>query len=57
MKFTKIQQWSFDGKSLIREFDTIREASRATGADVRVISKCCKGKGRSAGGFKWRSVG
>jgi len=57
LKFTKIQQWSFDGKSLIQEFDTIREASRATGADVRGISKCCSGRSRSAGGFKWRSVG
>jgi group I intron endonuclease len=54
LKFTKIQQWSFDGSSLIREFDTICAAAQATGADRRVISKCCKGVGRSAGGFKWK---
>lgn len=54
--FTKIQQWSFDGKTLIEEFDTIREASNETKADVRVISRCCKGKSRSAGGFKWKAV-
>lgn len=56
IKFTKVQQWSFDGKTLIEEFDTIREASKVTGSDPRVISKCCKGRGRSAGGFKWKVV-
>jgi len=54
LKFTKIQQWTFDLKTLIAEYDTIREASNATKADVRVISRCCKGTARSAGGFKWK---
>jgi len=56
LKFTKIQQWSFDGKTLIAEYDTIRKASEASKAEVRVISRCCKGKGRSAGGFKWKII-
>jgi len=56
LKFTKIQQWSFDGKTLIAEYDTIREATSATNSGSRTISKCCKGKARSAGGFKWKSV-
>lgn len=56
LKFTKIQQWSFDLKTLIAEFDTMREASKESKADVRGISRCCKGKGRSAGGFKWKFV-
>jgi group I intron endonuclease len=56
LRFTKIQQWSFDLTMLIAEYDTIREASEASKADVRGISRCCKGKGRSAGGFKWKTV-
>ena len=56
LKFTKIQQWSFDLKTLIAEFDTMREASKESKADVRGISRCCKGASRSAGGFKWKSV-
>jgi group I intron endonuclease len=56
LKFTKIQQWSFDLTTLIAEYDTIREASEASKADVRGISRCCKGNGRSAGGFKWKVI-
>jgi len=56
LKFTKIQQWSFDGKTLIAEYDTIRKASEKSKAEVRVISRCCKDKGRSAGGFKWKTI-
>jgi len=54
--FTNIQQWSFDGKTLIAEFDTIREASEKSGGDASRIGSCCKGKSRSAGGFKWKAV-
>jgi hypothetical protein len=56
LKFTKIQQWSFDLKTLIAEYDTIREASEKSGAGNGRISKCCKGTSRSAGGFKWKAV-
>jgi group I intron endonuclease len=56
LKFTTIQQWSFDLSTLIAEYDTIREASEASKADVRGISRCCKGNSRSAGGFKWKIV-
>lgn len=53
-KFSKVQQWSFDGVTLIREFDTLREAGVATSASPSTIGKCCKGRLRSAGGFKWK---
>lgn len=56
LRFTKIQQWSFDLTTLIAEHDTIREASESSKADVRGISRCCKGKSRSAGGFKWKTI-
>jgi group I intron endonuclease len=56
LEFTKIQQWSFDLLTLIAEYDTIKEASERSGADASHISRCCKGKGRSAGGFKWKVI-
>jgi group I intron endonuclease len=56
LKFTKVQQWSFDGNTLIQEFNTLREASEKTHTDRSSISRCCKGKGRSAGGFKWKVI-
>jgi group I intron endonuclease len=56
LKFMKIQQWSFDGKTLIAEYDSLAEATRVTNSGTRTISKCCKGQARSAGGFKWKSV-
>jgi group I intron endonuclease len=56
LRFTKIQQWSFDLTTLIAEYDTIREASEKSGAGNGRISKCCKGVSRSAGGFKWNII-
>ena len=56
LQFTKIQQLSFDGETLFEEFDTIRAAGEKTGVDKSHIGKCCKGKSRSAGGFKWNAV-
>jgi group I intron endonuclease len=56
LKFTKIQQWSFDLTTLIAEYDTIKEAAERSGAGNGRISKCCKGMSRSAGGFKWKTV-
>jgi heterodisulfide reductase subunit C len=53
IKFTKVQQWSFDGKTLIQEFDTIREASKMTKTNESRIGHCLKNRSRSAGGFKW----
>lgn len=56
LRFTKIQQWSFDLTTLIAEYDTLKEASEVSKAHDRIISRCCKGKARSAGGFKWKAV-
>ena len=56
LKFTKIQQWSFDGETLVAEYVSIKAAGEAVKSDKSTISKCCKGKLRSAGGFKWKAV-
>ena len=56
LKFNKVQQWSFDGTTLIQEFDTIKNAGEKTNVDRSHIGRCCKEKGRSAGGFKWEII-
>lgn len=35
------------------EYNSIKEAEKYTGIDNSAIAKCCKGKRRSAGGYKW----
>lgn len=40
--------------NFINEYPSIREAVRQTGIDRSNISKCCKGKVKSAGGFIWK---
>jgi hypothetical protein len=43
----------YTGK-ILEEFPSIREAEKKTGVANQSISKCCKGKLKSAGGFAWR---
>ena len=38
-------------------FPSTREAGRAIEADQSNISKCCRGKQKSAGGYVWRYTG
>lgn len=40
-------------KNKIREFISLREAERITGISYCSISKCCKGKAKTAGGYLW----
>lgn len=46
-------QFSQDGE-FVREYQTAREAERETGVDHTTISRCCKKKQRTAGGFRWQ---
>ena len=39
---------------VIDEFNSIREAERKTNIQHSSISKVCKGKKKSAGGYKWK---
>jgi group I intron endonuclease len=48
-----IAQYSLDDE-LIRVFYGSCEANRETGIDRSDISKCCKGKKKTAGGYKWK---
>ena len=40
--------------TVIAEFSGMREAMKATGVDRSDIGRVCKGKGKTAGGFKWK---
>ena len=46
----------FDKKTgeLLATFPSTGEAARVTGINQSCISKCCRGKIKSAGGYKWR---
>ena len=48
-----IVQLSKDGQ-FIKKWGAAREAQRELGIDSGDISKCCKGKKKSAGGYKWK---
>ena len=48
-----VVQYSKDGE-FITEYTSTREAERQTGCNHQNISKCCKGKLKSAGGYIWR---
>ena len=49
----KVIQMSMNGDE-IAEFCGMREAERMTGISHFQISLCCRGKSKSAGGFKWK---
>ena len=49
----KIAQYDLNG-CLIRIWDCMSDASRNLDINLQNISKCCKGKYKTAGGFIWR---
>lgn len=38
----------------IRTFESMSQAAAVTGTDYRSISQVCKGKYKTAGGYKWK---
>lgn len=52
---TKVAQYSKDGK-LIAIFDSVNEASEATGTYNTSISKVLSGNYKTAGGFVWKKI-
>lgn len=51
-KKKKVVQKTLDGK-YIKEFEGLREAGINVGINYSSIIKCCKGKAKTAGGYKW----
>ncbi len=51
-----IQQYSWDGETLIRTWRTCTEAAKEEGYDETGIKLCCEGKRKHANGFVWRNA-
>lgn len=49
-----IVQLDAETGDVIREWQCARDACRALGIDYRHISKCCNGKQKTAGGYRWK---
>jgi len=49
----KVIQYDFEGE-LIKVFDSISEASKATEINKTSIAKCCRGERKKAGNFIWK---
>ena len=47
-----VAQYTKDGQ-LIKIWDSQKEASEVTGISQPLISMCCNGKTKTAGGFRW----
>ena len=51
----KIAQYDLSGK-LIKEYESMSEASRELNIDIRLISRVCNGKANTANGYKWEKI-
>jgi hypothetical protein len=49
----RVEQYTKD-MELIKLWDSVSEAQRYLGIEATNIVKCCRGKGKTAGGFVWR---
>lgn len=47
-----VLQYSLDG-TLVKEWPSVNEIQRQTGWDDSFISKCCRGRYKTAYGYKW----
>lgn len=54
-KLKSVNQYSICG-GLINTFLTGKEASEKTGISASSICNCCKGKRKTAGGYRWKYV-
>ena len=50
----KVLQYSYDGKTLLNEYNSIREAEEKTGVGNRLISAVCRNQKPTAHGFVWK---
>lgn len=51
----RVAQYTKDGE-LIRIWNSQKEASRMTGIPQQNISRCCNGKLKTAGGYRWSFI-
>lgn len=50
-----VRQLDLDG-NVIKEYDTITQASKETGVDISKISAVCKGKRKTTSGYRWEFI-
>ena len=53
IKHLPVKQYSLNN-TFIGEYSGVCEAEKFTGVKYQLISRCCKGVGKQAGGFVWR---
>ena len=53
-KKKKVNQYNKDTNSLIKQWESLTEASKNLNIDLTGINKCCRGVFKTAGGYKWR---
>lgn len=51
----KVNQYDIDN-ILIKQYKSLTEASLKNSIAIQHISECCKGKAKTAGGYKWQFV-
>jgi len=52
-RFKKVIQLDLND-NVLNEFESIRQAEQKTGIDASSICRCCNGKAKRAGYYKWR---
>lgn len=54
-RFSAVQQFDLNN-NLIASFNSITEAARETGVSAKGISEVCRGRNKTAGNFKWKTI-
>ena len=54
-RFTAVQQFDLNDNP-IASFNSIAEAARETGISAKGISEVCRGRNKTAGNFKWKTI-
>lgn len=54
-RFTAVQQFDLND-NLIASFSSIAEAACETGVSTKGISEVCRGRNKTAGNFKWKTI-
>jgi group I intron endonuclease len=55
-KSKKVEQWSKDGKEVIRTYASLTEAANNLGVDPSSLSACCRGKRKTCMSYTWRYI-
>lgn len=51
----EVNQYDLNG-NFIKTYPSLKEAERQLGIQTTTISQCCRGKAKTAGGYRWKYV-